>query len=288
MKLFSIIPLFSLAAVAPVLLFTLSSKLSSKLSSNNVHAVSRELTNRRLTKGVKSTPSGSLAPKSSKSRTKFCWRDGITAMVNVDAEGNNSDRDSAAVFLDLGTSYVKDRDALLVEASVTHFFVQALSLDSSILSPSYGLYEYDNEIVAGMTAVAYKDCTSLADCNGAVPIFPFPNHRVPIKVEFDDWFVDETSFNEGDYDTKDTSTTTARFIWPAGVLDHGEYFLSLAFYLSSDVLSVNPNEITHNSTAALGPYLVTIETVEAESQECAVTVTDDDTTADIVWETPAP
>ena len=141
-------------------------------------AVDAKVKKAKATKKVKGT------------QQKFCYRDGVTAIVSSDVVSRPSDiydYDAALAWIDLGHFHIEDDEALLVEATVETLFFKGLDLATASADHSVDL-----ENTAGMRAAVFKGCTTFDDCmtQGIYPIDPKPSAIAAIKVgELDVTFV---------------------------------------------------------------------------------------------------
>ena len=128
--------------------------------------------------------------RSKETQQKFCYRDGVTAIVSSDVVSRPSDiydYDAALAWIDLGHFHIEDDEALLVEATVETLFFKGLDLATASADHSVDL-----ENTAGMRAAVFKGCTTFDDCmtQGIYPIDPKPSAIAAIKVgELDVTFV---------------------------------------------------------------------------------------------------
>jgi hypothetical protein len=239
-------------------------------------------------KGSGSKGSGSKSKSKSGSKksggpTKFCYRDTAVADVMTslpDQADPPEDKDSAAILVDLGTVHINsDMEAILVEATVSTLMTFNMYVDDSDSNDN----EWDWK--AGMKGALFPGCTSNADClaKNVSPIDPFPSAEIPIKIENllidredDDW--------DFEYSSSQEETTTAKFFWPSGSLDEGDYYLALSFYINSRIKYYDDTSyVSMQGKVELGPHLISVEKIKAVDEFCDFDVVDDDAAADALF-----
>ena len=98
----------------------------------------------------------------------------------------------------------------------------------------------------------------------------------------DDYLYRDDDYGTDIIESASEGTTTGKFFFPTGDLPKDDYYLALAFYVSSEASLAYAWDA--DAEVELGPHLISVEKIKTEDEVCDVTVIDDDYAADdIFW-----
>ena len=98
----------------------------------------------------------------------------------------------------------------------------------------------------------------------------------------DDYLYRDDDYGTDIIESESEGTTTGKFFFPTGDLPKDDYYLTLAFYVSSETSLAYAWDA--DAEVELGPHLISVEKIKTEDEVCDVTVIDDDYAADdIFW-----